>query len=581
MPSAERRLAAILAMDVAGYSRLMAADQEGTHARLRSLLDEVLEPGIQASGGRVFKRTGDGLLAEFSSATAAMRCALKVQEGAELRAEAAPESSRLRLRAGIALGDVIADGDDLFGDGVNLAARLEGVAGAGEVVVSEAAARVGEGSELWFLDLGIKHLKNLPHPIRAFRAGLSERAAPRVAAAPVPGFGERPAIAVMPFRVADQTDEPFADGLAEDLITAIARWRSFPVLSRSSSFSLRNKGADAREVGRTLGARYVHEGTVRRSGERVRVSADLVDADTGETLVAERFEGVAQDALQLQEGLARGIVARLEPELVRHEGERARRVPPPQASTYELYQRGLWHHYRYTRADNEIAREIFRRTLEIEPDYPRAAASLTLALTHAAWCDWTDKQPAQAEALALGQRAVQLDPTDPMTQYALGTTLNHLGRALDSLARLRECVHLNPSHAAGHAMMAFGYNYLDCPEKAFPHVNVALRLSPHDPRRFLWLPALAGAHYLSGDYRAALAVAQEALAADPKYLVITRWLVASMGQLGRTNEAAVVLPLLHQLDPDLAASERKWARLLFVPSAAERLLDGLRKAGFR
>ncbi len=272
----------------------------------------------------------------------------------------------------------------------------------------------------------------------------------------MPGFGERPAIAVMPFASPTRpTSRSPRAGRGPD-----HRHRPLAQLPRAVaqlSFSLRDRNAGAREVGRTLG-RATCTGHRAALGERVCVSAELVDADTGETLVAERFEGAAQDALQLQEGLARGIVARLEPELVRHEGERARRVPPPQASTYELYQRGLWHHYRYTRADNEIAREIFRRTLEIEPDYPRATASLTLALTHAAWCGWTDKQPAHAEALALGQRAVQLDPTDPMTQYALGTTLNHLGRTLDSLARLRECVRLNPSHAAGHAMMAFGYN---------------------------------------------------------------------------------------------------------------------------
>lgn len=576
-----RRLAAVLALDVAGYSRLIAADEDGTYVRLRALFGEAVEPRIQAAGGAVFKRAGDGLLAEFPSVVEAVRCALAAQAEAEARAALVPLEGRLRLRMGVSLGDVIEDGDDRYGDGVNLAARLESVAGVGEVVVSEAAVRVTEGTGLRFQDLGLKQLKNFVRPVRAYRAlpdgaGIVEHAP----TGPVPGFGGRPAIAVLPFR-ASGADKVFADGLTEDLITAVAHWRSFPVISRASSFAWYGRDADVREVAAALGARYVHEGTVRRVGRHVRVAIGLVDADTGETLLAETFDGNADDLFTLQDGIAREIMGRLQPELLRREGERARLVPAPRASTYELYQRGLWHHYRYTCEDNETARGLFVAALEAEPDYPQAEAALSIALCHAVRCNWLPREPTYTMALSHAQRAVHFDPRDPGTQYALGMALSHINCLPESLERLRETVRLHPSHAGAHAMLAFSYNYMNCPERAWTHVQIAMRLSPQDPRRYLWLPAVAGSRYLAREYKAALSAGQEALAAstNPGLLPIVRYVVASMGQLERRAEATTVLPLLRRVDPDLAASERI-LRQHFVAPAAEHILCGLRRAGF-
>ena len=282
----------------------------------------------------------------------------------------------------------------------------------------------------------------------------------------------------------------------------------------------------------------------------------------------------------MQDEIVRTIVGAIEPELLRHERERIARIPQQNATAYELFQRGQWHHYRYTQPDNLNARAFFRNALALNPNYAQAAATLSITLGVAAHSNWeVEPKAAHDEALGLAQHAVRADPRDPLAHFALGCACYHLGRTQEAVKELSEAIHLNPSYAAAHANLAFAYNYLNRSNEALAAVELAMRLSPHDPRRFLWLPALAGSHYLGGRYLAALAAGRDALTANPKYLPVARYIASSLGQLGRSTEAKLVLPLLQRLDGNIATTEAH-LRCYFVDPAVRHILDGLRKAGF-
>jgi len=579
----ERRLAAVMAMDVAGYSRLMSLDEEGTFRRLRDKMRQIVLPAIAEAGGRVVKTTGDGALSELPAAAAAVECAARIQRLNEAAEEAQPVEGRIRFRIGISLGEIIVEQDDIFGDGVNIAARLEGIAEVGGISVSEAVATGGAESGFAFLDLGLRHLKNITRPVRVYKVALSGEAASGAVAgaALVQGFGERPAIAVLPFRFDGPPDqEPIADGITEDIISALSRWRSFPVISRNSVFPFKGKNLDPGFIGQQLGARYLADGTLLRRGSQWRATVQLTDVAMGENLLSEHFDSTLDDVFAMQDEVVRALLGAIEPELLRHERERVARTPPQDATAYERLQRGQWHHYRYTPQDNRQARAFFRHALAIDPNYAQAAAALSLALSQAAQSRWeTDSTALHEEARAMARLAVQADGRDPQAHFALGVTLYHARLTEQAVQSLQQVIRLNPSHAAGHANLAFTYNYLNRAAEALEEVKLALRLSPHDPRRFIWLPALAGSSYLSADYRSALRAGQEALAINPSYLPIVRYIVASLGQLGQSEGARTVMTLLRKLDGDLAATEAH-LRQYFVAPAVEHILDGLRKAGF-
>ncbi len=588
MPDAqrfERRLAAVLMMDVVGYSRLMSLDEEGTYARLRDRMQSIVEPGIAQAGGRIVKKTGDGALVEFPGASAAVRCAADIQRRNEVAAQGQEVERRIRFRIGISLGEVIVEDDDIYGDGVNIAARLESIAEVGGISVSEAAAMSCRDSGFVFLDLGLKHLKNITRPIRVYKVALHGEAAAtgRVAGASlVQGFGDRPAIAVLPFRTesADADQSHLADGITEDIITALSRWRTFPVIARASVYAFKEKDLELGFIGHQLGARYVAEGTLRRRGSRLRATVHLGDIETADNLLAEQYDYDIADVFEMQDEIVRTVVGAIEPELLRHERERFARAPQQDATAYEYFQRGQWHHYRYTAQDSQQARTFFRDALAIDPDYAQAAAALSITLGVAAHARWeTDQKALHEESLIQARQALHADPRDPQTHFALGLALYHNGQNEQAAHELREAIRLNPSHAAAHANLAFAYNYLNRPKEALAAVELAMRLSPHDPRRFIWLPALAGSNYLAGNYMAALRAGQEALTANATYLPVVRYIVAALGQLGQASGANAVMPLLFKLDGNLAATEEHM-RHYFVAPAVEHVLDGLRKAGF-
>jgi len=585
MPRLERRLAAVLAIDTVGYSRLMEADVEATYRSLTGLMMGVLEPAIADGNGRIVKKTGDGALVEFPSVSEAIRAAVRVQRETAVSQTEVAADRQIRFRIGINLGDIISDGGDIYGDGVNIAARLEGIGKAGDVIVSESAMQTADRAGYAFTDIGVQHLKNISRPVRAFRVAPNEGVSGHLESNPeraVPGFGSRPAVAVLPFRYigADADQQQYlADGMTEDLIAALSRWRFFPVIARGSVFSFKDRDVDPVDVAQQIGARYVLDGRLRRQESRVRTAVDLVDADTRETLFSEQYQNELADIYSMQEDIVRSMIGAVEPELLRHEHERALRTPPQNANAYELFLQGQWHHYRYRRDDNTEAQVCFRRALELAPAYAHASAGLALASVHAANVGWGDREGLYDQALVHASNAVRTDPRDPMAHLALGLARQNGGFPPSEAAEaLQEAVRLDPSYAAGHANLAFVYDFMNRSDRALPEIELALRLSPHDPRRFIWLPALTICHYLGGRYREALTSAQETLRLKPDFPVPLRHLLATLGQLGRVNEAAMVLPLVRRLDGGLAGTET-YLRRMFGPEALERILDGLRKAG--
>jgi TolB-like protein/Flp pilus assembly protein TadD len=399
----------------------------------------------------------------------------------------------------------------------------------------------------------------------------------------IAGFGGRPAIAVLPFRYqgADAAQqEYFVDGITEDIISALSRWRFFPVIAGGTMFTFKGRGADPLTVGRQVGARYILEGSIRRGTDQVRISNDLSDVETTETLLSHQYESKLDDIFKLQDELVRSSVGAIEPELLKRERDRAIQAPVQSAGAYDLFFRGMWHHYRYTKQDNLLAQNFFREALAVSPIYPHASAALALALAHAVNAGWAGDQQEryQADALSHARDAVRADPRDTLAQYALGTIYANTGSPEEAARHLREAVQLDPSHAAAHVNLGLACCYMNQPDAALPEIELALRLSPYDPRRFQWLPCLAMSHYLKGQYRQALTAAQEALSERPDYPVALRYLLAALGQIGRTTEAAAVVPLVRRQDGNLAGTEAL-IRARFVPAAAELIVAGLRKSG--
>ena len=575
-------------MDVAGYSRLTEADVVGTHDRFRAIMLDIVEPSVAAAAGRIVRGTGDGAVIELPSATDAMRVAMQIQERIGAFEAGQPAERAIKIRIGINLGDIIVDGNDIYGDGVNIAARLEALGRPGDIIVSESAMQTADGNLCKFTDLGIHRLKNINRPVRAYR--VLPVGAPMASDSPDPpleyitGFMNRPAIAVLPlrYRSVDGTNqEHLVDGITEDIIIALSRWRFVPVIARGSSFAYKNRIADPIDVGQQLGARYILDGSIRRIGHQVRVSISLVDVETTENLLSDQYQFGIGDIAAIQDEIVAAIVGAIEPELLKSERERAVRTPVQNSNAYELFLRGMWHHSQYTEADNEKARGFFEQTLTIVPAYAHASAALSLALVHATNVGWAGGRHDRFldEAMQHAHRAVRDDPRDPLAYLARGTAQLALGSLDDALSSLREATVLDPSHAAAHANLSLAYNYLDRPAMARPRIELALRLSPHDPRKFQWLPFLAISHYLQGNYRDALVAAQDAFIARPDYIVTLRCLAMILGQLGKTSEAQSIVALHRRIDSDLSGAVR-YISTHYVPSAAEAMIDGLRKAGF-
>jgi TolB-like protein/class 3 adenylate cyclase/Tfp pilus assembly protein PilF len=552
----ERRLAAVLAADVAGYSRLMGADEEGTLARLKAVRKALVDPTIAAHRGRIVKTTGDGMLIEFASAVDAARSAVEVQRDmAAQNADISPDI-RIEFRIGIHVGDIIIDENDIFGDGVNIAARLEGIAEPGGVCISDDAQRQVRGKvDFACEDLGLQTLKNIAEPMRAWRVQLQSvaKAQPGSLAGQAPALAlpDKPSIAVLPFQnmSGDPEQEYFADGMVEDIITALSRFKSLFVIARNSSFTYKGKAVDIKQVGRELGVRYVLEGSVRKAGTRVRITGQLIDAATGAHLWADRFESQLDDIFDLQDRVTMSVVGAIAPEPERAEIERAQRKPTESLQAYDYYLRGLASYHRFTREANLETLKLARIASTIDPEFALSYALGALTWNQRKNFGWIiDFAQEAADARRLAKRAVDLDKGDSTVLAMAGNVLNNAGEVEEGTALIERAIDRNPNYASARYWMGFGHLYLGNVEDGLREFQLALRLSPLDPHIY-GAHGMAFANFLAGRNAEALTWATTAVRQHPNHVPTQRGVVACLAVSGRIEEAREACTRLLQLDP--------------------------------
>jgi adenylate cyclase len=521
MKPVERRLAAILAADVAGYSRLMGLDEAGTAQALREHR-AAADPLIAQHGGRIVKTTGDGVLIEFGSVVGAVQCAIALQRLSTERNAGRSDERRMEWRIGIHLGDVLVEGDDILGDGVNIAARLEGIAEPGGICISEDAFRQVRGKiEAEFADIGEQSLKNISRPLRVFAVQIGGAVVRTpVAEPPRLPLPDKPSIAVMPFAnmSADSEQEFFADGIAEDIITALSHYPSLFVIARNSSFTYKGRAVDVKQVGRELGVRYVLEGSVRKAGNRVRVTGQLIEVATGGHLWAERYDRDLTDIFAVQDEITASVSAAIFPTMERSERERAARKPTESLDAWECYYRGMWHFAKFEAVEIERARSLFQRAINLDPQFAPAVAALALTYLNEITLFRPDLRGANLPlALDHSMRAVNIDATDATGHSALARSLWMSGRHDESLAQAEIAVRCDPNSAAAHGALGGARLWGGFPHQAIEPLQTAMRLSPFDPLTPLWLHFIARAHYWSGNYKEAIAVARQLRQSNPNF----------------------------------------------------------------
>ena len=444
----ERRLTAILVADIAGYSRLMGRDEEGTLAQLKVLRKSLVDPKIEQHRGRIVKTTGDGALVEFASAVDAVRCAVDIQRAMAERNADIPSDSRIEFRIGINVGDIILDEGDIYGDGVNIAARVETLAQPGAVCLSDAAYQQIKGKlALDITDMGEQPLKNIAHPVRVY--GVRHET---VSARPALTLPDKPSIAVLPFQnmSGDPEQEYFADGMVEDIITALSRMRWLFVIARNSTFTYKGKAVDVKQVGRELGVRYVLEGSVRKAANRVRITGQLIDAGTGAHLWADRFDGALEDIFDLQDQVTTSVVSAIAPKLEQAEVERAKRKPTESLDAYDYFLRGTESLYVQTRESTIEALPLFHKAIELDPDFSSAYAMAAFCYTQRKSGGWvTDRAQETAEAARLAWKAVELGKGDAAALCRAGHTLAYVVEDFDGGALfIDRALLLNPNLAS-------------------------------------------------------------------------------------------------------------------------------------
>jgi len=575
----ERRLAAILAADLVAYSRLMGVDEEGTLARLGALRASLVDPGIAAHRGRIVKTTGDGFLADFASALDAVNFAVALQQDLAVQAGREGERPPLTLRIGINVGDVIFEGGDIYGDGVNIAARLEGIAWPGGICISRTVHDHLRGeSGIGFRPDGAHRLKNIDRPVEVWRwepgsPGAAPQSSWDVADAKL-------AMAVLRFQnmSGDPEQDYFADGLAEDLITSLSKLAELTVIARNSSFSYSGRAVKVQEIARDLGVRYLVEGSVRRAGNRVRVTAQLVDCQDGGHLWAEHYDRDLTDIFEVQDEVTREIVGSLAVKLAPGEAKRLKTQGAASIEAYELFLKGRELHYRYTRADNAEARAILEASRRLDPRFAPAAAFLCIALTAAYINAWTDDpEAALASAHAIGREAVALDRDLPYAHFALGHACLWMRQHDLALAEFAEAIAIDPNFADGYMLHGWGLHFAGRPQEGIPQLERGMRLDPnHAPLRSHWL---AQAFFIAGRYEEAAGQLRKRLASQP-HSDVSRALLASVyGHLGMPEAARAEWAELLRINPDFSIERRRRIMPYRNPSDFDRFPEGLRKAG--
>jgi TolB-like protein/class 3 adenylate cyclase/Tfp pilus assembly protein PilF len=578
-----RRLAAILAADVAGYSRLMGADEEGTHERLKAHLHELVEAKIEEHRGRIVKNTGDGLLAEFPSVVDAVRCAVEVQRGMIDREPDVPEERRIRFRIGVNLGDVIVEAHDIFGDGVNISARVEALAEPGGICISGTVRdHIGDRLPYAFEDMGEQHVKNIARPVHVYR--VRDRAAhvePRLLVTPSPlTLPDKPSIAVLPFQnmSGDPEQEYFADGMVEEIITALSRIRWLFVIARNSSFTYKGHAVDVKRVGRELGVRYVLEGSVRRAANRVRITAQLIDATTGDHVWAERYDRELADIFAVQDEITERVVAAIEPQLYAAEHLRSQRKSPESLDAWDCIARALSYVGQGTLAGRAEAEALCRRAIALTPGYAHAHSLLAWVLT-VRYAVSIQLKAVLGEAAEEARTALRLDEQDAWAHMSHGMVLFRMRRPAEAERAYRRALELNPSFALANVTLGWLLAVRGANEEAVKSAERALRLSPSDPR----VGAMAShvmtfALFSAEQYSDCVASARELIERYPEHHPAHYVLISAAAMNGDIDLASEALSDLLRLQPDFSLA---WLAevMPWTGEISDRLLEGWRKAG--
>lgn len=578
---AQRRLAAIMSADVAGYSKRMEADEAGTLAALKALRSDIFAPAVKEHNGRIVKLMGDGALVEFASVVDAVGCAIAIQKALAAQRDASPAAESVDLRIGVNLGDIMIEGRDIYGDGVNLAARLQEAAAPGEVVLNagthnHVAGKVGAQ----FTDSGEETLKNIARPQRLFRWS-PENAPSARAATQAPALPDKPSIAVLPFdnMSGDADQDYFADGVVESITAALSRIRSFFVIARNSAFAYKGRAVNVRDIGRELGVAYVLEGSVQRAGNRVRITVQLIETRGGAHLWAEKYDGSLDDIFELQDKITEQIAGALQPSIRLAEIERSSRKPPRDLGAYDYTMRAFRHVWMLERDEATRALELLDKALEIDPDYP-------LGLALAAWCwaqrsvyNWSDDiASARAEALMRAERAAELSSDDPLILAVLGAVHTFARNYGTARVLLERALHLDPNSAWTLSRLGWLETYADRPDQAQEHFTRAMRLSPLDPINFNNLVGLASSYQVAGDDATAADFFTRALQERPNAYWVHRNLAPALLGAGRLEEAQQSVNTLLSAYPEMTVKKFKDA-MVFSPQVLHRIGEQLHELG--
>jgi len=578
----------VLAADVAGYSRLMGRDEERTHEQLRKFRKMLVDPEIAAHRGRIVKNTGDGMLVEFASAVDAARCAVDIQRAiAKANADVSPEL-RIEFRIGIHVGDIIIDDNDIFGDGVNIAARLEGVAEPAGVCISDDAYRQIRGKlDVVFDDIGEQTLKNIAEPMRVWRIRLAGEASSAIPSASPPvqvqnlALPDKPSIVVLPFdnMSAEPGQDYLADGIVEAITAALSCIRSFFVIARSSAFTYKGRATNACEVGKELGVAYLLEGSVQKAGNRLRIIVQLVETEGGAHVWSSRFDGAIDDFFDLEDRITEQVAGALQPSIRIAEIERSRRKRPQDLSSYDFTMRAMPHVWALEKEESAKALELLEKAIAIDPQYP-------LALSLAGWChaqrsvyNWADDiAESQAMARRLAERAAEMSGDDPITLAVLGAVHTFVRNHGTARVLLERALTLDPNAAWAWSRLGWLENYADQPQKAIGNFERALRLSPIDPMNFNNYVGIGSAHEVAQEYDQAASFYRRALEERPNASWIYRNLASVLSGAGQVEEAKQVFAKLMGYYPDLTISKFKQA-MVFSPAVLDRMGENLRRLG--
>jgi len=572
----QRRLAAIVAIDVAGYSRLMGADEQGTLATLKAHRDS-MTPLVQEHKGRLVGQAGDGLLLEFPSVVEAVTCAIEVQAAMAERNQGIPDDKKMLFRIGINLGDIIVDGDDIFGDGVNIAARLEALAEPSGICISRTVLdQVQDKLEVDFEDEGEIELKNIARPVHVWRwtAGATAVLGPNTAS-----FLKIPAIAVLAFdnMSDDPNQEYFADGLTEDIITALSCWQLFPVISRNSSFAFKGHRHTINQISRKLGARYIVEGSVRSSGDRVRISAQLIDAETDHPLWSERYDRELTDVFAVQEQIAFQIAAAIEPAAIRSTAAKSPRRPSS-PDAWDSALRGWWHLWQMNETALAEARTWFQKTIELDPRWSVGYSGLAAVGLGAVFLVNRSLE-ALSDVERTARRAIALDLSDAYAHLIVGMCASYRINTDAAIESVNRALKLNPSLAMAHYCKGTALTYGGRPEVGLQSTQDAIQLSPHDPYLSMWILDLGMANYLLGRYHQAIAECEKVLQMRPRWTAAMALSAANLSRLGNRREASELFEKVKVIIPNFRIEELR-ASFQLLESYFEMFEKDLRSAGW-